>query len=302
MATGLNTTTTEADVIETVLSRARDYMEKPTVMTDERVVTQVTLEDGDGLTYNWPKFGNKWSAQTLSEGTPLNIGQTLVATPQQFTTGEYGLMYVMTDKAKRVTKERMWARAGRFGGNAMRRYREVQGLALFAGLSRDLGTANNPFTPGWLSAAKVRLTAASETGQTEPVEGDVVAVIHPFHAHDFLTSSATLGSNINSTSGYFPIPGWTEELVREYNINRVYGVDVLQAPLISVDGNDDAIAAIFNKMAFINVQTSHKMKSEKDRDIQLRADLLVVTAEEGWGELEDQFGLKAIADATAPTS
>ena len=302
MADGVNTSADWGNVIETTISRARDVIEKPTVMTDMNVVTVVTIKDGDGLTYNWPKFGTAWSAQALTEGVPINNPQKLIPTTQQFTTSENGIQWILTDKAKRVTKEPMAARAGRFGGHAMRRLKETTGLGLFSGLSRDLGTANNAFAPGWLSAAKVRLKAASESGQTEPAEGEITAIIHPFHAHDILTSSATLGSNINSTSGYFPIEGWTEEMVREYDIRRLYGVDVAQAPLISIDGNDDAIGAVFSKMAFIHVKTSHMMKVEKDRDIELRADMVVMTSEYGFGELEDQFGFKMTADATAPAA
>lgn len=298
-----NTSTTEANVIATVISRARDVIEKPLVMTDANVVTKVTLEDGDGLTYNWPKYGTGLTAQALLEGQPINNPQTLIPTTQQFTTSENGVQVVFTDKAKRVTKEAMAARAGKFMGNAMRRLKETTGLALFSGLSRDLGTANNAFNPGFLSAAKVRLKAASEPGQTEPAEGEIVAILHNFHVHDILTSSATLGSNINNgSSGYFPIEGWTEDLVREYDIRRLYGVDIAQSPLISIDGSDDAIGAVFSKLAFIYVGTSHSMKMEKDRDIELRADMMVLTSEYGFGELEDQFGFKITADATAPAA
>ena len=301
--TGVNTSTTLANVIQTTLSRAREVVEKPIIMTNDNVVTVVTLDDGDGLTYNWPKFGTKLEAQTLSEGVPINNAQKLIPSTQQFTTSENGVQVILTDKAKRVTKEPMAARAGRYMGNAMRRLRETTGIALFSGLSRDLGSAGSAFSPGWLSASKVRLKAASESGQTEPADGEIVAIIHPFHAHDILTSSATLGSNKNATdgSGFYPIEGWTEELIREYDIQRLYGVDVAMAPLISIDGSDDAIGAVFSKMAFIHVKTSHMMKMEKDRDIELRADMMVLTSEYGYGELEDQFGFKMTADATAPT-
>jgi hypothetical protein len=303
MANGLNTSTTEANVIATVISRARDVIEKPLVMTDANVVTKVTIEDGDGLTYNWPKFGTGLTAQSLLEGQPINNPQTLIPSTQQFTTSENGVQVILTDKAKRVTKEAMAARAGRFMGNAMRRLKETTGLALFSGLSRDLGTANNAFNPGFLSAAKVRLKAAAESGQSEPAEGEIVAILHNFHVHDILTSSATLGNNQNVlASGYQPIEGWTEELVREYDIRRLYGVDIAQAPLISIDGSDDAIGAVFSKLAFIYVGTSHSMKMEKDRDIELRADMMVLTSEYGFGELEDQFGFKITADATAPAA
>lgn len=303
--TGITASAQLANVIQTTLSRARDYVEKPTVLTSAKAVTVMPLNDGDGLTLNYPKFGDAFTAQSLSEGQPISNPQSLIPTTQQFTTSEVGVMVLLTDKAVRVTKEPMWARAGRFAGNAMRRRKETDIIGLFSGLSRDLGTAGNPFTPGFLSAAKVRLIAAAESGQTEPVEdmADVLAALHPFHIHDFLAPSATIGSNVNATNGtgYYPIEGWTEELVREYDITRAYGVNIASIPLISIDGSDDAISAIFSKQAFIFVPTSVSMRAEKDRDITLRATMLVMTSEYGTGELEDQWGFKITADATAPT-
>lgn len=298
MSTGPNTSTTLANVIPTILSRARDVIEKPTVMSE--FVTKVMLKDGDGLTYNWPKFAALLEAQSLSEGTPINNPQKLIPTTQQFTTSEVGVHVVLTDKALRVTPEAMIARAGRFMGNAMKRKKETDLLSLFSGLSRDLGTANNPFDPDWLSVAYSRLKAASEANQTEPVESGVFAVLHPFHYHDSLVSAATLGNNINSTSGYIPIDGLTEELIRNYEIKRLYDTNIALAPLISIDGSDDAISAIFGRDAFLLVNTSLSMRMERERDIFLRAEAMVITSEYGTGELEDQFGFKVTADATAP--
>lgn len=300
MATGNTTSTTLANVIPTILSRARDVIEKPTIMSE--FVQKVQIKDGDGTTYNWPKFGTQLAAQSLSEGTPINNPQTLIPTTQQFTTSEVGVHVVLTDRAVRVTPEAMMARAGRFMGNAMKRKKETDLLSLFAGLSRDLGTANNAFNPAFLSAAKVRLEAASESGQSEPVEGAIFAVLHPFHYHDTLTSAATLGSNINSTSGYLPIEGLTEELIRNYDIKRLYDVNIARSSLISIDGSDDAVSAIFSKDAFLLVNTSVSMRMEKDRDIYLRAEAMVITSEYGTGELEDQFGFKVTADASAPAN
>lgn len=303
MASGTNVTSTFANVIPTVLARARDVIEKPTIMTDKKVVTVVNIKDGDGTTFNWPKFGTGLTAQTLTENVPIANRQTLVPTTQQFTTNEVGVAVIMTDKAVRVTPEPMRARAGKFMGNAMRRKFETDMLGLFSGLSRDLGNGGDPFTPGWIAASKVRLVAAAEAGQSEPVEGEIMAILHPFHVHDFLLSSATLGSNIaNATDGFYPIEGWTQALVEEYDLKRIYGVTLAQAPLIAIDGGDDAVSAIFNRMAFIHVKTSHTMKTETDRDIELRANLVVTTSEYGTGELEDQFGISATADATPPTA
>jgi len=300
---GATTSTTVANVVPTVISAARDLIEKPTVMSDANVVTKRMIKDGDGLTYNWPKFGTNFSAQNLSENVAINNPQTLIPTTQQFSTSEIGVMFLLTDRAKRVTNEDLAGRGGRFMGNAMRRNVETTGLALFSGLSRDLGAAGNSFNPNFLAAAKVRLRSGTETNQTEPVEGEITAIVQPYHIHDIFTASTTLGNNENVlATGRQPIDGWTEEMIREYDVSRVYGVNIAGAPLITIDGSDDAVGAIFSKMAFLYVGTSHTMRTEKDRDITLRADVMVITQEYGFAELEDQFGFAITADASVPTS
>lgn len=305
MATGLQTTADISAIIATVLSPARDYIEKPTFL--EKMISHVPLKDGDGLTYNWPKFSTQLTAQSLSEGVPLHNPQKLIPTSQQFTVSEVGLEIMMTDRSLRVTPEPMRARAGRYAGAAMKRKLELDIMGLFAGLSRDLGSAGAAFNPAFLNAARVRLQTASGTGVdtgTEAAPGPLYAVLHPFHVHDIYVSSATLGSNIANTSpqGYYPIDGWTEDLVRNGNITRLYGLDIAQHALMPIDASDDAVGAVFSKEAFLYITTSNRMKTETDRDKNLRAWDMVITSEYGVGEVEDQWGFKITADATPPTS
>lgn len=287
-------------IIATVLSPARDFIEKPVFL--EKMVAHVELKDGDGLTYNWPKFSTQLTAQALTEGIPLHNPQKIIPASQQFTTSEVGIEVMMTDKSLRVTPEAMRARAGRYAAAAMKRKLEQDILALFAGLSRDLGAAGSAFNPAWLSAAKVRLATAGESGQTEPAPDEIYAVIHPFHYHDILVSAATLGSNINSSSGYFPIEGLTEELIRKYDIRSLYDVPIAKHALMSIDASDDTVGAIFAKEAFLYLTTSNRLKTEQEHDSHLRAWDIIMTSEYGVGEVEDQWGFKMTADATAPTS
>jgi hypothetical protein len=299
MATGPTTTSVLSAVIPTILSRAREAIEKPTIMSE--FVTKVRLRDGDGLTYNWPKFGELLTAQDLQENVPIDNPQRIVPTSQSFTTSEVGVMVVLTDRAVRVTPEPVWAIAGRKMGNAIKRRKEIDLLRLFNGLSRDLGTPGSPFTAAYIARGVTRLRAASEATQREPVEGQIYCVMHPFHWNDVLVEGATIGSNIlTSASGPQPIEGITEELTREYQIGSLYGATIAMSPLIEIDSNDDAVSAIFSKDAFLLVNTSVDMKTERDRDIFLRADAMVITSEYGTGELEDQFGIKITADATVP--
>jgi hypothetical protein len=296
MATGIQTSAQISAIIPTILSRARDAIEKPTIMTE--FVTKVKIQDGDGTTYNWPKFHEFLTAQDLQENVPINNPQRLVPDSQSFTTSEVGIMVVITDRAARITPEPMWAIAGRKMGNAMKRRKEMDLLSLFSGISRDLGAPGNSFSAAQIAKGVTRLRAASEPGQREPLEGPVYCVMHPFHFQDILVEAATLGMNTNT--GYQVFTNLSEELTQEAQITSLYGATLASSSLMTIDANDDAIACLFGKEAFLMVNTSVDMKTEKDRDIYLRADAMVITSEYGTGELEDQWGIKITADATVP--
>jgi hypothetical protein len=61
-----NTTTADlANVLPTILSPAREYIEKKTFVTE--MVTKIPLKDGDGSTINMPKFGQVLQAIALNE-------------------------------------------------------------------------------------------------------------------------------------------------------------------------------------------------------------------------------------------
>ena len=122
------------------------------------------------------------------------------------------------------------------------------------------------------------------------------------HFHDTLVSAATLGSNINSDIGYAPIPGITEDLIKNYEVIPLYGVPVATHALMDIDASDDAVGAVFSKEAFLYISTSNTMHTETDRDPGLRAWSMFITSEYGVGEVEDDWGFKITADATAPTS
>lgn len=122
------------------------------------------------------------------------------------------------------------------------------------------------------------------------------------HYHDVLVSAATLGSNINSTSGYFPIEGLTEQIIREYDVKTLYDVPMIRHAMMEVDASDDAIGAVFSKEALLFLSTSNMLHSETEHDKNLRAWDMVMTSEYGVGEIEDQWGFKIIADASLPTA
>lgn len=290
-----NTTTADlTNVLPTIISPAREYIEKRTFVT--QFVTEIRLSDGDGLTVNAPKFAQVLQAQALAENVPISNPQRLIPSTQQFTVSEVGCEVVLTDKAIKRTPEAMMARAGRFLGNAMRRKKESDLLSLFSGFSRDLGGAGQTFSATKIAAGYSRLAAGTEASQDEPAPLPVAAVLQPFFWNDVLNEAATIGSNVDT------IPtGLSQRLSEDWMVGPLYGVPIDLHPLISVDGSDDAVGAIFSKEALLLINTSTMMKREQERDIHLRAWDIVITSEYGTGELEDQFGFALTFDASVPS-
>lgn len=291
-----NTTTSDlTNVLPTIISPAREYIEKKTFVT--RFVTSIKLSDGDGLSVNMPKFGQVLQAQALAENVAISNPQRLIPSTQQFTAGEVGCEVILTDRAIQRTPEAMMARAGRFIGNAMRRKKEEDLLALFAGFSRDLGSAGSTYSSTKLAAAYTRLSAGSEVGQSEPAPMPYAAILHPYHWYDVLVEASTIGSNTAGT----PIPeGLSQRMSEDYVVPGLFGIPVDLHPLIDIDAADDAIGAILSREALLLINTSTSMKREQERNIHLRAWDIVVTSQYGTGELEDQFGFAGTFDATAP--
>lgn len=290
--TGTITTADLANVLPTLISPAREYIEKKTFLAN--YVTQIKLADGDGLSINMPKFGAVLQAQALTENVPISNPQRLIPSTQQFTASEIGCEVILTDRAMKRTPEPMMARAGRFLGNAIRRKKEADIISLFAGLSRDLGAAGAAFNVADLAAAYTRLAAGTETGQDEPAPQPYAAVFHPFHYYDILTTLSTPGIGAAAQVNQ----GLTQQLTEDYFVGTWYNLPVDLHPLIPIDGSDDAVGAIFAKEAFLWINTSNSFSREQERNMHLRAWDIVVTSEYGTGELEDQFGFAVTADAS----
>lgn len=290
---GVTTTTDLANVLPTILGPAREFIEKKTFLP--RFFTNITLKDGDGLSVNMPKFGQVLQAIALAENVPISNPQRLIPSTQQFTAGEVGCEVILTDRAIQRTPEAMRARAGRFLGNAMRRKKEADLIALFAGLSRDLGAAGAPWSSAILARAFTRLTAAAESGQDEPAPGPFAAIIHPYHWYDVLVEASTMGFNTDVIPN-----GLSQKLSEDYVVQGLYGIPVNLHPQIAIDGSDDAIGFIGSRESLLMLNTNHPFSKEEERDIHLRAWDIVVTSQYGTGEIEDQFAFAVTADATVP--
>ena len=290
---GVTTTSDLSAVLPTIISPAREYNEKKTFVT--RFFTNIRLADGDGLSVNMPKFGQILQAQALAENVPISNPQRLIPSTQQFTAGEIGCEFIVTDRSVQRTPESMRARGGRFMGNAMRRKKESDVLDLIAGLSRDIGSAGAAFSAQKFAIAYSRLAAGAESGQDEPAPMPFGAILQPFGWFDVLVEAATLGLNNDVIPS-----GLSQQMSEDYIVKGLFGIPVDLHPLVEIDASDDSIAFIGSKEAFLIINTSVSMRVESERNIHLRAWDSVITSQYGTGELEDQFAFACTHDAQVP--
>ena len=79
------------------------------------------------------------------------------------------------------------------------------------------------------------------------------------------------------------------------DVGTIAGIDVY-SPNITIDGSDDAKAAVFSREA-LAIAMKRDFQIEAQRDASLRAFELNATAIYGVGELDDSYGVEMLFDA-----
>ena len=300
-APGGMTTSQDFTALEPVLlSRAREVVERETLLTSGSFVTKMNLPAKQGRYLRLPRFTQRWEARNIVEGQPINNPQRLVPDIQQFTTYQIGIDYIQTDETEWFMPEPIMAMAGRMMGNAIKRRQEEDMIALFNHPSRTIGGPGQTFNPNWLAAVRNRLMENTEIFPFDPAKSPPIAMMHSYSLYPILALSGTIGSNAFS-GGRAPIYGWTEELIRRFDIRELYGQPITTHSMLPIDANDDVVGSIFTKDAYLFITTGQMLKTERERDVSLRATYIATTSHYGVGFLDDQYAFRMICDASLPS-
>ena len=261
----------------------------------KQAVTTIPLEPGNGLQIHIPTWTQP-TAYTLTEGIDMAQAQQISDADFSVTVAENaGVQVILTRLAMRAMKGDTMQMAARSMANALEKKRDQDLLSLNSGFSAGLGSAGTVMGIGHLMAGKVRLQ-----NNTRPIEGAIQGVFHPYQLHglyeDLLTvSSGALGS-IGLSAG-----SMQEELIRNYEMFNLAGIAMTSDPNITVDGSDDAVGAMFAKMALIYVPFEDE-DLEDEYDSSMRATELNLVATYGYGEYADTWGRTMTFDAATPSS
>lgn len=273
----VTTSTTLDDLFVNIIAQARFTAEEQSLMMG--LVTQYNIQNQAGKTIQVPKYP-AITAADIAEGTDLS--STTVSTSKvEVTIGEVGAQVLLTDMATYGADSPATA-MGTLLGNAIATKMDKDLLALFAGFSGALGAAGAELTVADLFKAAATLRA-------NKVTGSMAAVVHPFQAYQLKANLTNTFANPNGGD-------LQNEAMRNGYVGTIAGIDIYESANIAVDGEGDAVAAVFAPEALM-IAIKRDFNLAPQRDESLRAWELNATAVYGVAELDDSFGVKITADA-----
>lgn len=271
------TSTTLDDLFANIIAQARFTAEEESLMLG--LVTQYNIGDEAGKTIQVPKYP-AITAADLTEGTDMS-SSTVSTSSVNITVGEVGAQVVLTDLAA-MGAGNPAEELGTVLGNSIATKMDKDLIALFDGFSSALGAAGQEITVA-------DLFKAAATLRTNKAQGEIFAVVHPYQAYQLKANLTNTFANPNGGVAQ------NTAMVNAY-VGTIAGMDVYESANITIDGSDDAKAAVFSREA-LAIAMKRDFQIEAQRDASLRAFELNATAVYGVGELDDSYGVEMLFDA-----
>lgn len=271
------TSTTLDDLFANIIAQARFTAEEESLMLG--LVTRYDIAGNEGKVIQVPKYP-AITAAALTEGTDMT-STTVSTSSVDITVAEVGAQVVLTDLAA-MGSGNPAQELGTVLGNAIATKMDVDLLALFDGFSASIGAAAQEITVADLFKAAATLRNAK-------AQGDIFAVVHPFHAYQLKANLTNTFANPNGGDAQ------NTAMANSY-VGTIAGVDIYESANIVIDGNNDAKGAVFSREA-LAIAMKRDFQIETQRDASLRAFELNATAIYGVGELDDTYGVEMFFDA-----
>ena len=226
-----------------------------------------------------PKVG-QMSMDDLVDGVDIIDEEEIGMTTIDLTASEVGAKIILTDKLVRQMAQNVFAIIGRQLGDGMARKKDTDVHALYSGLNggTTLGAAGATMSLANV-AGSIAYTKANKFGS------QVYILQHPNAVFDIANTAVT-------ASATYPVPdGWSSDLLGNFfsGLRPLNGVPIFEDGNLAVDSSDDAIGVIAAKDALV-VLNSVETRTERQRDVSLRATEVVMTADYGVFEVDDTRG------------
>jgi N4-gp56 family major capsid protein len=273
-----NTTTINSELFANLVVEAQMAAYENSVI--RQIATVFDAPANAGKVLQVPVWGGV-SASSLTEGTAATAAD-VNTTSALITLAEVGVYHQITDMLRDSAYSDVAAQLGEASGRAIAEKMDANAFALFSGFTGDVGGAGVELTPALIMKAAATL-------RSRKVTGPFYAVVRPEQAY-------ALKSALTATTAYTANTNAGNRALDAYYVGSIGGVTILESALLTVDGNDDAVAGVFAPGAI-----GHAMRGaigyEATRQAQNRATDLMVTAVAGEVVLQAGFGVKITADA-----
>jgi hypothetical protein len=224
------------------------------------------------------------SAELITDESAATAKDTNT-TSASITLGEHVVYHQVTDMLRDSSYSDVFTQIGDQSGRAIAESMDKQVFSLFTSFSTEVG-------PGAGGEVTVdTLLKAAATLRSGKLTGPFFAVLHPRQAYNVKKQLANAGaSTIPSLSAV------GDSVLSGFYLGTVAGIQIYESGLITVDGSDDAIGAVFARTAI-----GHAMRGSVEmNELYLpkeRATDVVLKAVAGAAILQNSHGVKITGDA-----
>ncbi len=287
------TTSVLADTIPVILQKAMLTEQFTAIMPN--FCWKIPKARHNGSTVNIPYFGIA-VAVALTEGQDLASPYTLSDTLVTITPAEVGVQAIVTWKLARDNKEMIMDVVGQILGQAYGVKLDQDCLGQLADGTNDIG-GGSTLTLGLLAAAR-GILAGNPLSAGGPCPGPYNAFIHPFTYVDIVDVVTPLVPTANLSEPVGMAGTVNDEIVRNFTVNRLFGMNIWEAGNIVVTSNDCAGGVIGPRSIILAV--SEERDTFPEDDASLRATEINVVGEYGVGEYLAGWIVELSLDAATP--
>lgn len=236
-----------------------------------------------------PKVG-QMSMSDLTDGQDIIDEEDIGMTTVDLTASEVGAKVILTDKLVRQAADNVFSMIGRQLGDGMARKKDTDVHALYSGFSTAYGGSN-------VTMSLANVAGAIANAKANKFGSNIYIIQHPNAVFDLANTAVTASTT-------YPVPdGWSADLLGNFfsGLRPLNGVPIFEDGNLNIPADDDVMGAIADKSALATL-TSVDTRTERQRDASLRATEVVMVADYGVFELDDDRGASLEFDASAPNT
>ena len=229
-----------------------------------------------------PKVGTM-TMSDLVDGQDIIDEEDIGMTTVDLTASEVGAKVILTDKLVRQAADNVFSMIGRQLGDGMARKKDTDVIALWPNLND--GTILSDDNAAWTTAIVHNAIAYAK----EYKFGNQLYIVH--HPNAVAKLSQAAATTADTAAGGLT-SGWSVDLLQNFysGLRPINGVSIFEDGNIAKIGTTDSGYGVIADKTAMAALTSVDTRTERQRDASLRATEVVMTADYGVFELDDDRG------------